>query len=122
LDRSTFLRVPISITAPQGKRIVSAAVEFGYAEFGLATNHYCTSRKEACMAVAATVNDAEPFSYAGEALNRMPCAASCTIPLPLLPNHVAYYTVKFYDSNGKFVVNGQSGVVTEPASMQFAVQ
>jgi hypothetical protein len=122
LDRSTFFRVPISMTAPSGKRIASAAVEFGYAEYGPATSHYCTSRKEACVAVAATVTDAEPFKYAGETYTRMPCASSCTIPLPLVPNHVAYYTVKFYDSNGKFVANGSSGVVTEPTSMAFPVQ
>jgi hypothetical protein len=38
-----------------------------------------------------------------------------------VPNHVAYYTVKFYDSNGRFVRNGRSGVVTEPATPSAAV-
>jgi hypothetical protein len=122
LDRSTFLHIPILITAPRGIRVASAAVEFGYAEYGPANSHYCTSRKEACVAVTATITDAEPFKYAGETFTRMPCAGSCTIPLPLVPNHVAYYTVKFYDSNGKFVANGSSGVVTEPTSMAFPVQ
>jgi hypothetical protein len=121
-DRSTFLRTPLAITAPRNGRIATAAVEFGYAEYGPADSHYCTSRKEACVAVAATVTDADPFSYTGDNYTRMPCADSCTIPLPLVPNHVAYYTVKFYDSNGKLVTNGQSGVVTEPSSMQFPVQ
>jgi hypothetical protein len=121
LDRSTFLRIPISIAAPQGMRTASAAVEFGYAEYGPADSHFCTSRKEACVAVAGTITDAEPFSYTSEAYTRMPCANSCTIPLPLVPNHVAYYTVKFYDTNGRFVRSGPSGVVTEPASMAFPV-
>jgi hypothetical protein len=122
LDRSTFLRVPISITAPPGMGIASAAVEFGYAEYGAANSHYCTSRREPCVAVAATVTDAAPFSYAGEQYTRMACAGSCTITLPLAPNHIAYYTVKFYDASGRFVTDGQSGVVTEPTSMAFPVQ
>ncbi|HXA51111.1 MAG TPA: hypothetical protein VNV86_12430, partial [Candidatus Acidoferrum sp.] len=105
-----------------GPWIASAAVEFGYAEYGPANSHYCTSRKEACVAVAATVTDTEPFSYASEKYTRMPCFSSCTIPLPLVPNHVAYYTVKFYDGNGKLVGNGPSGVVTEPISMSFPVE
>jgi hypothetical protein len=116
LDRSTFLPIPISIIPPENLRPASAAVEFGYAEFGPANSHYCTSRKEACLAVAATITNTEPFSYAGETYTPMPCTRTCTIPLPLVPNHVAYYTVKFYDSNGTFIGNGQSGAVTEPAS------
>src|SRR6185369_13248134 len=34
VDRSTFVRAPISISAPQGQRIASAAIEFGYTEQG----------------------------------------------------------------------------------------
>ena len=34
VDRSTFVRAPISISAPQGQRIASAAIEFGYTGTG----------------------------------------------------------------------------------------
>ncbi|MEO8592418.1 MAG: hypothetical protein ABI759_03780 [Candidatus Solibacter sp.] len=114
VDRSTFMRAPISVTAPQGMRIASAAIEFGYTEQGAPGQHYCTSRREACVATAATVTDANPFSFAQtETYTRMPCANSCTITLPVLPAHVAYYQVKFYDAAGALVTSGDRSVAME---------
>ena len=114
VDRSTFVRAPISISAPQGQRIASAAIEFGYTEQGGPSQYYCTSRREVCVAAAATVNDAAPFHFAQtETYTRMPCARSCTITLPVLPAHVAYYQVKFYDSEGALVAIGDRGVSLE---------
>jgi hypothetical protein len=117
--RTTFVRSPISIAAPQGQRIASAAIEFGYTEQGDASQHYCTSRREACVAVSATVNDAAPFYYAQtETYTRMPCARSCTITLPVLPAHVAFYQVKFYDAQGVLVAPGDGGVSVEGAAVK----
>jgi hypothetical protein len=119
VDRSTFARGPISISAPQGQRIASAAIEFGYTEQGDPSQHYCTSRREACVAVAAAVNDAAPFYFTqSETYTRMPCARACTITLPVLPAHVAYYQVKFYDANGAFVAVGEQGVSLEGAAVK----
>jgi hypothetical protein len=118
-DRSTFVRAPISIPAPQGQRIASAAIEFGYTEQGEPSQYYCTSRREACVAVSATVNDATPFYYAQtETYTRMPCAKSCTITLPVLPAHVAYYQVKFYDAQGVLVGLGDRGVSVEATAVR----
>ena len=114
VDRSTFVRAPISIAAPQGQRIASAAIEFGYTEQGGPTQYYCTSRREACVAAAAPVNDASPFYFAQtETYTRMPCARACTITLPVLPAHVAYYQIKFYDAGGALVALGDRGVSLE---------
>ncbi len=114
VDRSTFVRAPVSITTPTGLGIATAAVEFGYLEQGTAAQHYCTSRREACVAVSATVTDATPFQFlTTDTYSRLSCATSCTITLPVLPSHVAYYQVKFYDSGGAFVQNGASGVAIE---------
>ena len=119
VDRSTFVRAPIAISVPQGQRIASAAIEFGYTEQGEASQYYCTSRREACVAVSATVNDATPFYYAlTDNYTRMPCAKSCTIPLPVLPAHVAYYQVKFYDAQGEVVGLGDRGVSVEAAPIK----
>src|SRR6185436_17163389 len=107
VDRSSFVRAPVHVTAPQGKGIASAAIEFGYAEQGGTDQYYCTSRREACVATAATVTDATPFYFARtETYARRPCAASCLITLPVLPAHVAYYQIKFYDAEGAFVALG----------------
>src|ERR1019366_5070409 len=94
--------------------IATAAVEFGYLEQGAVAQHYCTSRREACVAVASTVTDATPFSFeTTDTYSRASCATSCTITLPVLPAHVAYYQVNFYDSGGSFVTAGNTGVVIE---------
>jgi hypothetical protein len=117
--RTTFVRSPISIAAPQGQRIASAAIEFGYTEQGQPDRYYCTSRRETCVAVSATVTDATPFYYAQtENYTRMPCAKSCTITLPVLPAHVAYYQVKFYDAQGVLVGPGDRGVSVEAAAVK----
>jgi hypothetical protein len=110
-DRSTFVRQALSITSPGGT-VTTAAVQFGYAEYGTPSQHYCTSRRETCVAVAAAVTDATPFQFeTTDTYSRMDCASSCTITIPVLPVHVAYYQVKFYDSGGSFVSDGPAGVV-----------
>ena len=116
VDRTTFIRAPISINSPSGLGIATATVEFGYLEQGAITDHYCASRREVCVVVDATVNDAVPFYFKStDTYTMAPCAASCTITLPVLPQHVAYYQVKFYDVKGAFVQNGTSGVAIEGA-------
>jgi hypothetical protein len=118
VDRTTFVRAPISIVTPQGQGIAAAAVEFGYLEQGAPSQHYCTSRREACVAVASTVTDASPFWYVStDAYTRASCATSCTITLPVLPAHVAYYQVKFYDAQGALVGLGERGVSVEAAAI-----
>jgi hypothetical protein len=114
LDRSTFIRAPIAITPPAGIGIATASVEFGYGEFGPPEQHYCTQRKETCVAIAPTVTDSNPFQFqTSETYSRLPCPGSCTITLPVLPAHTAYYTVKFYGTGGAFVQNGETGVIVE---------
>ena len=48
----------------------------------------------------------------------MPCAKSCTITLPVLPAHVAYYQVKFYDAQGAQVALGDRGVSLEAIAVK----
>jgi hypothetical protein len=65
------------------------------------------------------VNDAAPFYYAQtENYTRMPCGKACTITLPVLPAHVAYYQVKFYDAQGSLVGMGDRGVSVEAAAVR----
>ena len=119
VDRNTFARASIPISAPQGQGIASAAIEFGYAEQGGASQSYCTSRRETCVAVSAAVNDANPFYYAQtEIYTRMPCAKTCVITVPVLPAHVAYYQVKFYDAKGGLVGLGDRGAAVEGSAVR----
>ncbi len=114
--RSTFARAPVLVTAPAGLGIQTAAIEFGYLEFGAVAQHYCTSRAEACVATSSTVTDSDPFHFqTTDTYTRAACAASCTITLPVLPGHIAYYQVKFYGAGGAFVQNGAAGLAVEGA-------
>jgi hypothetical protein len=105
VDRSKFVWMPANLTAPTGT--VTAAVEFGYAENGTVAQHYCTSRREACVA-AVTVTD--PFAFASEPFMGIPCANSCTVSVPVIPGRVVYYRGVFYDSSGVRVAVGKDQV------------
>jgi hypothetical protein len=110
------LRPTINITSPGGT-VATAVVEFGYAEStavgASAATHYCTARAEACWAVNSLTTDSNPFAYPSESPTKTACTSSCAIQIPVLPLHIAYYTVKFYNSGGTFVSNGESGVCAE---------
>lgn len=110
VDRSTFVRMPVELTAPAGLGVVTAAVEFGYLEQGLAGEHFCTSRREACIAAAATFTDALPFLYASEGVAGVPCSSSCTVTVPVVPGHVVYFRPVFFNQPGKQVATGTEQV------------
>jgi hypothetical protein len=107
--------IPISISLPALEGATQAFVRFGYAENGLATNLYCTSRKEDCVVGAPTaatpVDPANPFFFEQtEAGSWQPaaCTSGCTITLPGIPQRVMYY---------QFVYKNSSGIVyTSPVS------
>lgn len=106
IDRGTFVPASLSIVAPPTEGIVAAQVKFGYAEQGDITSHYCTSRREACVAASDTIDEANPFSYATtDAYRPMSCAVTCTIVIPVYPLHTAYYSVEFLDGNGAIVAS-----------------
>jgi hypothetical protein len=88
--RSTFVPVNVSVSSS------NSYVEFGYEEFGSNTDFFCTSRREACRVSAATINEANPFSFASETL----AAAGSTIAIPAIPGRILYYRV---------VTNGSPG-------------
>jgi len=113
VDRSTFVRASIAITAPGGLGVATAKVYFGYTEQGLSTDYYCTSRREACVAVGSTVTDATPFSYATtESYSPAACSVSCTIAIPVLPLHTAYFKISYLNGGGAEVAS-DLGVAVE---------
>jgi hypothetical protein len=112
IDRSTFITRPVPVDPMSGA--VFAVLEFGYVEFGSIDQHYCGTRREACVATSATIDPANPFRYEQtETYSGVPCKTGCSISIPLLPQHVAYYRVKYLDAAGKAIAIGASGVVTE---------
>lgn len=79
--------------------------------FGYDANFYCTSRQEVCGAHNTSVNTADPFDFElTDTFTRPSCLSGSTILVPVIPNRVAYYIVKLYNSAGVLV--SQSAVKT----------
>jgi hypothetical protein len=101
---TTFMGPKLGIPAIIGA--VKARVKFGYDLFGLPSDGYCTSRKEACYAVNSTVSEANPFVFAGDlqASSGVPCAAGCEITLPVPSGMTPYYTVQYFNASGTLIL------------------
>ncbi len=111
VDRSSFVPMPVKVIAPGGLGVASAAVEFGYLENGTVDQHYCTSRRDVCVATGGVVViGANPFTFASESVSGLPCADSCTVVVPVIPGRVIYYRGVFYDAAGARVAVGPQQV------------
>jgi len=113
-SRNTFVPVTVNLKPPAKLGATNAIVEFGYLENGDASNFFCTSRRDVCVAASATVGTV-PFLFASEGtggvesgLTGVACASGCTVSIPGLPQRVLYYRVK-YRNAGNLVV-AQTGV------------
>lgn len=105
IDRTSFARSDVTLVNP-GNGATAAVVEFGYAEFGDPAAHWCTSRHEACVAGAGSAPDTDPFRYATESMAAVPCSATCSVTIPVVPGHVAYWRPVWLDDRGARVSTG----------------
>ena len=125
-DRTKFVGVPISLTNPGGVGATTAGIKFGYLENGwTATNYYCTSRAETCVAISSsappTNGTTDPFKYLTTDITNgtwtgagTSCASTCTVILPVLPGHVVYYQPIFMDVTNTIVATGTADITGDP--------
>jgi hypothetical protein len=92
---------------------VPAGTDNVVAEFGYDTNFYCTSRREACEAVTATVNETTPFYWASESYSGVR-GAPWTIAIPSVPQRVVYYRLKYRDATNRTIQTGPTEVLVAP--------
>jgi hypothetical protein len=87
----------------------NAVAQCGYLENGTASQHYCTSRQEACIqATAGTLFGfvtTDKATYSGTACS--PGATNCSATFSGLPGHMAYCTLSYRDSSGNILGSGQ---------------
>ncbi len=110
LDRTGFLALPVTIAAPTLPGATHAVVEFGYAEEGDPSSHYCTSRADICTADSASLSQSAPFKFKSvEPSTGLACASGCTIIVPSLPQRVVYWKIRYLDNAGVYLSMGDSG-------------
>ena len=122
VNRSTFVPGVVSMSSvPSGT--ATARVKFWYAEQGgTLANPYCTSRREACVAVTATITEATAFKYlTTDTVTPLACTVSCSISIPVVPLHAAYYSVEFLNGGGS-VIGTRNGVALENVPVELAAQ
>ena len=113
VQRDRFVAVPATITSPANQGITNAIVEFGYGENGDPNRFFCTSRQQACVAVAPSVSQSALFYYEQiESYSGVACALGCTITVPALSQHVVYYRAKFLNASGQLVYTGTAQAAT----------
>jgi hypothetical protein len=104
INRSTFIPVLAPVgSVPSGTDNV--VVEFGYDN----TNFYCTSRRESCEAVTATVNETTPFYWASESYSGFRGAPGA-IAIPAISERVLYYRLKYRDAGNAVIGTGPTQV------------
>lgn len=109
--RNTFIPREVRVqTVPAGtSRVV---VKFGYDEYFRCSGN----RAEACYAVAAGLNEINPFQWETElnATSGPACANGCTVTIPAMPGRVARYRVVYRDAGGSAIFVSQEQTQSIP--------
>ena len=120
INRQTFVPMVLQLQPPAELGIDNAIVEFGYAENGAANQFYCTSRKEVCLAAAATVPD-DPFQFPSDGsdgtaatVTGVQCPSGCSVAMPGLPQHILYYRVQYRDAANHLIAQTPLQVTAVP--------
>lgn len=120
VNRQSFVPMVLQLTPPSGVTVNNALVQFGYLENGTAAQGYCTSRREACYAVASTI-PADPFKFPTDGasqtlatLTGLACSTGCTIAIPALPQRMLYYQVLYRDGSNNIVSTSALQVAGTP--------
>jgi len=104
INRNDFVNVPVKV--PSGAAS-SVLVKFGYLEYGGATDYYCTTRAEACVAGAAV----SPYAFlTTDSLTPTTCTSGCTVNIPAISGRVLYWQLT--DGSGTSI--GSANVVVVP--------
>lgn len=86
-SRFTYSQVPITVSGKTGDQI---RIRFGYQEYGQPNQLFCSPRQMQCSTDATLTM---PYLWSDETQQWKTCSSGCSINLPVLPEHIAYYVV-----------------------------
>jgi hypothetical protein len=111
---------PLNVSSPTVlSGTATAFVEFGYGENGAPVRMNCTTRNEACATASpagTAINLDAPFYFEKTEASRLKpiaCTQSCSVVIPVLPQHVVYVRWVFLNPAGAVI--GRSA--TYPVAM-----
>jgi len=109
LNRHTWIPIPVTAGIPAG-------FNTAYVRFGYTPNFYCSSRQEACIANAATVQSGSSvFSYeTSDSYSGLACATGCTVTIPALSQRVLWYQWVFRNTSTGGMQTGPVELMTTP--------
>ena len=95
---------------------IPAGFNTAYVRFGYTPNFYCSSRQEACIANAATVQSGSSvFSYeTSDSYSGLACATGCTVTIPALSQRVLWYQWVFRNTSTGGMQTGPVELMTTP--------
>jgi hypothetical protein len=121
VNRQTFIPLVLNLAPPPDLNVDNALVQFGYLENGAANQFFCTSRREACLAVSAAVTESNPFRFGSDGsdgtagtVGGVSCASGCSVAIPALSQRVVYYQVLYRDASNNVVAQTRLQMAATP--------
>jgi hypothetical protein len=121
VNRFRFMPLVLNLSPPYNLGIDNAVVQFGYLESGAPDQFFCTTRREACMAVSGTATDSNLFSFGTDgsdgtaaAVTGVSCSSGCSVAIPALLQRVVYYRVLYRDSSNNVVAQTRIQIAPAP--------
>jgi hypothetical protein len=121
VNRQTFIPLQLNLTPPADLSVDNAVIQFGYLENGAANQFFCTSRREACLAVSSGITESNPFRYPSEGsdgtdatVSGVSCPSGCSIAIPALPQRVVYYQVLYRDASNNVLAQTPIQIAAAP--------
>ena len=119
--RWNYVPYTLPLTPPAGLSVDNAVIQFGYAEYGLRDDFFCSSRKEACYATTSTINATVPYLFPSDGTDRtqaglqgLACSSGCTIVIPTIPQRVLYYRIQYRDASNTVIAQTEIQTTVTP--------
>jgi hypothetical protein len=107
-NRGSWIPIPVKLTSvPTDTNNV--VVEFGYNP-----SFWCTTRRESCIANAASITSTIYNYSVSDTYSGLACSSGCTPVIPALSQRVLWYRVKYRNASNALIKTGEVQVLATP--------